>query len=49
MKVLLQEATYQCTFPESMTNLIPSIVIDVSAILVDIMHFLVPSGATSNT
>ena len=38
-----------CTLPESITNLIPSIVIDVSAILVDITHFLTPSGATSNT
>ena len=40
---------YQQTFPESTTNLTPSIVTDVSAILVEIMHFLTPSGATSNT
>ena len=30
-------------------NLIPSIVIDVSAMLVDTTHFRTPSGAISNT
>ena len=29
--------------------LIPSIVMDVSAMLVERMHFLTPSGVTSNT
>ena len=37
------------TFPESTTNRTPSMVTEVSAILVEMMHFLTPSGATSNT
>ena len=37
------------TFPESAMNRMPSIVIDVSAIFVETMHFLTPSGAMSNT
>ena len=35
--------------PESTINLTPSIVMEVSAILVDIMHLRTPSGGTSNT
>ena len=37
------------TFPESTTNLTPSIVTEVSAMFVEMMHFLTPSGAMSNT
>lgn len=37
------------TLPESTMNLTPSIVMDVSAMLVDIMHLRTPSGGTSNT
>lgn len=37
------------TFPESMINLTPSIVTDVSAMFVETIHFLTPSGAMSNT
>lgn len=37
------------TFPESTTNLIPSMVIEVSAMFVEITHFRTSSGATSNT
>ena len=37
------------TFPESMIKRTPSMVTEVSAILVETMHFLTPSGAISNT
>ena len=37
------------TLPESTINRTPSIVTDVSAMLVDTMHFLTPSGAMSKT
>jgi hypothetical protein len=37
------------TFPESTTNRTPSIVTDVSAMLVDTMHLRTPSGGKSNT
>ena len=37
------------TFPESTINLTPSIVTEVSAMFVDTIHFLTPSGAISNT
>ncbi len=37
------------TFPESTTNLTPSIVTDVSAMFVETMHFLIPSGGKSKT
>ena len=37
------------TLPESTMNLTPSMVIEVSAILVDMMHLRTPSGGTSNT
>ena len=37
------------TFPESTTNLTPSMVTDVSAMLVEMIHLRTPSGATSNT
>ena len=40
---------YQVTFPESTMNRIPSIVMEVSAMLVDTTHFRTPSGGTSNT
>lgn len=35
--------------PESTTNRMPSMVTEVSAMLVDRMHFRTPAGATSNT
>lgn len=35
--------------PESTTKRIPSMVTEVSAILVERMHFRTPAGATSNT
>ena len=37
------------TLPESTMNLTPSMVMEVSAILVDMMHLRTPSGGTSNT
>ena len=37
------------TFPESMMKRTPSMVTEVSAIFVDTMHFLTPSGGKSNT
>ena len=37
------------TFPESTTKRTPSMVTDVSAMLVEMMHLRTPSGATSNT
>lgn len=40
---------YKPTFPESTINLTPSIVTDVSAMFVDTIHFLTPSGEMSNT
>lgn len=40
---------FKPTFPESTINLTPSIVTDVSAMFVDTMHFLTPSGEISNT
>lgn len=36
-----------CTFPESTMNRTPSIVTEVSAMFVDTMHFLTPSGDMS--
>ena len=38
-----------CTFPESTMNLMPSIVMEVSAMFVDTTHLRTPSGETSNT
>lgn len=35
--------------PESTTKRTPSIVTEVSAIFVEMMHFLTPGGAMSNT
>ena len=37
------------TLPESTINRIPSMVMEVSAMLVETIHFLTPSGDTSNT
>lgn len=45
-------SSYECTtssIPESTTKRTPSIVTEVSAILVEMMHFLTPGGAMSNT
>ena len=44
--------SYKCTtsfIPESATKRTPSMVTEVSAILVEMMHFLTPGGAMSNT
>lgn len=43
--LLVESKLISFTLPESTTNLMPSIVMEVSAILVDTIHFLVPSGA----
>ena len=45
----LGSAENQLTLPESTTNLIPSIVTEVSAMLVEMIHFRTPSGDTSKT
>lgn len=41
--------SYKCSIPESTTKRTPSIVTEVSAILVEMIHFLTPGGAMSNT
>ena len=41
--------TKKATLPESAMNLIPSIVIDVSAMFVETIHLRTPSGAISKT
>lgn len=39
----------KCSLPESTTKRTPSIVTEVSAMLVEMMHFRTPAGAMSNT
>lgn len=41
--------TFNLQYPESITNMIPSTVSEVSAMLVATMHFLTPSGACKHT
>lgn len=45
----LSKSFSNSTFPESMMKRTPSMVTEVSAMFVDTMHFLTPSGGKSNT
>lgn len=44
-----REGRAECGAPESSTKRTPSMVTEVSAMLVARMHFLTPGGGTSNT